>query len=190
MRYVVATALLALLAAASAAGSSRPTLALVKASPVVVHGSGFTPGHVVSVTYASGTARVRRTATAGARGTVSAVFRGVTFSRCRGATIRAQTAAALVILPCSAPGGTPTLGGTIAGFVHGAAFVPGEHVRLTGRVSDTEPVTVTADAGAAGTFSAQLTIQHAACGELFVRAVGALGSTATFTAAAPACKTP
>ncbi|MDX6475231.1 MAG: hypothetical protein QOH95_742 [Gaiellaceae bacterium] len=190
MRFVLVVVLLALSSAVAATGSTRPTIALVQASPVVVRGSGFAPGRAVAVTYASGATHARRIATAGAQGAVSVVFRGLRFDRCRGAKIHAQAASDLVILPCTAPNGRPHVSGTLAGLVRGVAFVPGEHVRVTVQVSDSDPVTATIDAGPTGDFAAQVPIKHAPCAEIFFRAVGSLGSTATFTAASPACKAP
>jgi len=190
MRFLLVIALLALVATAAAVGSSRPRLLLVQASPVVVRGTGFVPGRGVAVTYSSGATRVRRVATAGTGGAVRVVFGGLRFDRCRGAKIQAPAADEVVILPCSAPNGKPALSGTMNGVVRGVAFVPGEHVRVTGRVSDTNPVTAALDAGLAGTFVARLSLPRASCAEVFYRAVGSLGSAATFTVAAPACKAP
>jgi hypothetical protein len=190
MRFLPVIALLALVATAAAVGSSRPRLLLVQASPVVVRGSGFTPGRAVAITYTSGATRLRRVATAGTGGAVRVVFGGLRFDRCRGAKIQAPAADDLLILPCSARNGKPALAGTMTGVVRGIAFVPGEHVRVTGRVSDTNPVTAAVDAGLEGTFVARLALPHAACAEIFYRAVGSLGSAATFTVAAPACKAP
>ena len=190
MRLLLATALLVLVFAAAAAGAGPPRLTLLQASPVVVGGTGFTPGQRVSVRYTSGATHLRPSATATVRGTVRVVFGGVTFVRCRGAAIRAQETAEVVILPCSVPNGKPRLSGTLTGLLRGVSFVPGERVRITGRVSDSDPVSATLDAGSAGAFVVRLAVQHAPCAELFYRAVGSLGSTATFSAAAPACKAP
>jgi hypothetical protein len=191
MRLVLAIALLALVSAAGAAGSGRPHLALVQASPVVVSGTGFAPGRIVVVSYASGPRRARRAVRAGAQGGVRVVFKGVVFDRCRGATLRAGSAPALVVLPCTTPGGLPTVDGTIVGFVRGIAFVPGEHVAVTGRTSGQSPAATKLDAGSDGSFVAQLALPRTErCGELFIRAVGSLGSTATATVAGPDCKSP
>src|SRR6476659_10132077 len=135
MRFLLATALLLLVCAAAAAGAESPRLTLLQASPVVVGGTGFTPGEKVSVRYTSGRTYLRRAVTATARGTVRVVFGGVTFVRCRGAAIRAEETAEVVIRPCSVPDGRPRLSGTLTGLLRGVSFVPGEHVRLTGRVS-------------------------------------------------------
>jgi hypothetical protein len=190
MRRLVLTAVIALVTAAGAAGSTRPQVALLQASPVAIGGTGFQPGRAVTVTYSVGSKRITRVAKPGARGGFTLVLRGVSFDRCRGASVRAAGAAALVVLPCTAPGGKPSIGGTIAGFVRGAAFVPGEHVRVTGRVSDADPVTAIVDAAENGSFALRLDLPSSRCGELFYRAVGSLGSTATFTFDGPACKTP
>ena len=190
MRFLLVTALFALVSAAAATGSPQPRIALVQASPVVVSGSGFAPGHTVTVTYASGSTRARRVATARALGVVRVVFKGLSFDRCRGATIQAPTAAELVILPCSAPNGKPSLAGAITGVVRGSAFVAGEHVRVTARVSDADPITQVVDADSGGTFVAHFALHRASCAEVFFRAVGSLGSAATLTLAAPACKSP
>jgi hypothetical protein len=191
MRIALVSVVLALVpAAVSAAGSTPPHVALVQAAPVVVAGGGFTPGHAVSVGYVSGAQHARREVRANAQGAVRAVFDGFAFVRCRGASVRAAGAAALVILPCSAPGGEPTVEGTIAGVVRGSAFVPGEHVVLMGRVSDADPVTTKLDAESDGSFATRLAVPRRECGELFLRAVGSLGSIATFTLARPDCKSP
>jgi hypothetical protein len=190
MRYLLVTALIALVTAAGASGSTRPHLALLQASPVAIGGTGFQPGRAVTVSYRAGTTTLRHVAKPGPGGRFTLVFRGVSFDRCRGASVRAAGAATLVVLPCSAPGGKPSIGGTIAGFVRGAAFVPGEHVRVTGRVSDADAVTASIDADAKGSFALRLALPSSRCGELFYRAVGSLGSAATFTFDGPDCKAP
>lgn len=186
MRIALFSALLAVGAAAPAPAH----LQLVQASPVVVAGTGFAPGRSVTVGYRSGAQQARRTARADRSGRVRVAFKGVTFARCRGASIRAASAPALVVLPCTVPGGRPTVAATIAGLVRGSAFVPGEHVALTARISDADPVTAKLDAAADGSFSAQLRLPSSRCGELFVRASGSLGSVATFSFAGPACRNP
>jgi hypothetical protein len=66
--------------------------------------------------------------------------------------------------------------------------VPHERVIVTGRVSGRAPVAGAVTAGPGGTFALTLPLRPAACAEVFVRAQGSLGSTATMTLAAPACK--
>jgi hypothetical protein len=190
MRYLVVTALIALVTAAGASGSTRPQVSLLQAAPVAIGGTGFQPGRAVTVTYRAGTTTLRRVAKPGPGGRFTLVLRGVSFDRCRGASVRATGAEALVVLPCSAPGGKPSIGGTIAGFVRGAAFVAGEHVRVTGRVGDADPVTTSVDAAANGSFALRLDLPSSRCGELFYRAVGSLGSAATSTFDGPDCKAP
>src|SRR4051812_40898499 len=141
MRFLFAGALLALVAAAAAAGSPPARLALVQASPVTIAGAGFQSGHAVTVSYVSGAQHGRRVVRASAQGGVRVVFQTLAFDRCRGATVRAGAAPLLLVLPCSTPGGKPTIGGTLGGFVRGSAFVPEEHVTVTGRASGSGPVT-------------------------------------------------
>ena len=177
------------LTAVAANGAQGPSVWLAQKSPVVVVGTGFKAGRTVSVTYVSGLSHRRRTVTAGPAGQIRAVFGGTTFARCSGAQIAAG-GAELIVSPCSAPGGRPTLIGTLSGIVSGRAFVPHEHVRLLGRVSGEEPVTAAVDAGPAGGFTGRLLVRRLACAEVFYRATGSLGSTATFTVATPDCKAP
>src|SRR4051812_25716578 len=190
MRATVVTLVLVLVAAAAAAGSGGPRVTLLQPSPVVVAGVGFAPGRAVAVGYVSGAHRARRIAHADAHGRVRAVFKALVFERCRGLTLRAGAAPRLVVLPCSAPGGKPVVAATVAGLVRGSAFVPGEHVVVSGRVSDTDPVTAKLDAAGDGTFAVHLVLPAHRCGELFVRATGSLGSAATFTFSGPDCKGP
>ena len=82
------------------------------------------------------------------------------------------------------------LTGNQVGMVRGALFVPHEHVQLLGRVSGQTPVTVWFDAGSAGSFAGRVPVRLLACSEVFYRATGSLGSTATFTVPAPECKAP
>ena len=186
MRVALLSALLAL----AAGGSAPPHLQLAQAAPVVVVGTGFAPGRSVTVAYRAGTQQAQRVARADRNGRLRVAFHGLSFDRCRGASIRAAGATALVVLPCGVPGGRPTVSATIAGLVRGSAFVPGEHVSVTARVSDTDPVTAKLDAGGDGSFATQLRLPSSRCGELFVRASGSLGSVAAFSFAGPACKNP
>ena len=185
---IVALGFLALTAVA-ADGAQAPSVWLAQKSPVVVVGTGFKAGNAVRVTYASGALRRQRTVTAGSAGQVRAVFGGTTFARCRGAQLAAG-GAELIVTPCSSPGGRPVLVGTLGGVVRGTAFLPHEHVQLLGRVSGQTPVTASVDAGAAGAFTGRVPVRRLACAEVFFRATGSLGSTATYTVAAPDCKAP
>jgi hypothetical protein len=185
--YSVAAVIAALMSAAVAGGAAQPAVRLVQASPVVVAGTGFKPGTNVTVRYVSGTARLRRAVTANRAGSFRATFAGVVFSRCRGLQLVAGPAS-LGVPTCSAMNGRPRLLGSLSGSVSGAAFVPGEHVVLTGRVSGANTTAAAAVATAAGTFSTRLDLPHMQCAEVFYRAVGALGSQATFSVPAPECK--
>jgi hypothetical protein len=73
--------------------------------------------------------------------------------------------------------------------VSGSAFVPSEHIALS---ADTGVLVLRANAtaGRNGAFSTQLPWPQHACANIAVRAVGALGSSATFTVAMPACRKP
>ena len=177
------------LTAVAANGAGGPTVWLAHKSPATVVGTGFGAGRNVAVTYTAGTKHLRRTVTAGPGGRIKAVFGGVSFARCGGVEIVAGDAT-LLVRPCSSPGGRPVLTGTQSGIVRGAAFVPREHVQLLGRVSGQAPVTASMDAGPAGAFVGRVPVRRVACAEVFYRATGSLGSTATFTVAAPDCKSP
>jgi hypothetical protein len=74
------------------------------------------------------------------------------------------------------------------GSVLGSAFVPGERVRVTARTGAADPVAAVVEAGTTGRFAARLHLPSAQCADVFYRAVGALGSRATFTLTAPDCK--
>ena len=191
MRGLITIVVLGLVAltAVAANGAQGPSLWLAQKSPVVVVGDGFKPGRTVTVTYASGTAHLRRTVTAGPKGSLRAVFGGTTFARCAGTKVAAG-GAQLVVAPCSSPGGRPLLTGTLAGVVRGTAFLPHEHVQLVGRVSGAAPVTASVDAGAGGAFTGRVAVRRLACAEVFFSATGSLGSAATYTVAAPDCKAP
>ena len=186
--YPVGAAIAALFAAAVAGGTAQPIVRLVQASPVVVQGNGFKPGSSVTVRYVSGAARLRRAVTANRAGAFRVTFGGIVFARCKGLQLIAGPAA-LAVPTCSSPNGRPLLLGGLSGAVSGAAFVPGEHVVVTGRVSGANAASVAAAvAGSNGTFSTRLGLPHVQCAQVFYRAVGALGSQATFSVPAPACK--
>jgi hypothetical protein len=186
--YSLGTVIAALLLATVAGGAGQPVVRLVQAAPVVIAGTGFKPGGSVTVRYVSGTARLRRAVTANGAGAFRVTFGGIVFARCKGLQLIAGSAA-LGVPTCSAPNGRPELRGALTGSVSGSAFVPGEHVMVTGRISGATPTSVAAAAVAAanGTFSTRLDLPHLHCAQVFYRAVGALGSQATFTVPAPEC---
>jgi hypothetical protein len=160
---------------------------LVKASPVVAAGSGFAPGKRVTVAYRAGLVRRHVVALVSARGTFRATFAGMAFKRCAGAAVTAG-AAELVVQPCTAPGSRPSLSAGRLGFVRGSSFVPREQVVVTGRLSGEAPSRQLVTAGSDGSFSLQVPLHTRACAETFFLAQGSLGSRATATLVAPACK--
>jgi hypothetical protein len=160
---------------------------LVKASPVVAAGNGFAPGRTVTVAYRAGAVRRHVTTRANAQGAFRATFAGVAFKRCAGAAVTAG-AAELVVQPCTSAGSSPSLSAGRLGFVRGRSFVPREQVIVTGRVSGDAPSKQTVTAGADGSFSLQVPLHTRACAEAFFLAQGSLGSRATVTLSAPACK--
>jgi hypothetical protein len=177
------------LTAVSANGASSQSVWLVQKSPATVAGSGFKAGRSVVVTYRTSTWHRQRTVTATAAGQITAVFRGVTFARCSGVQIAAGDAE-LIVRPCSSPGGRPVLLATQSGLVTGSKFLPHERVQLLGRASGQAPHSETVDAGPTGAFVERVPVQKLACAEIFYRATGALGSTASYTVPAPDCKAP
>jgi hypothetical protein len=187
MRATVAAVALALVCATAADGSQKPVLRLVQASPVVVTGTHFRARRVVDVRYRSGSIDVRRSVVAGRNGSFRLLLHGISFTRCRGLSLAAGSAA-LVVPACTAPSGRPSLAGHVAGLIRGNAFVPGEHVALSARVSGEPPVSGSATADASGSFVTRLQVPAAACAEVFYRAVGGLGSQATLSVDAPDCK--
>lgn len=185
--YSAAVVVAALLSATVAGGAAKPVVRLVQASPVVVAGTGFEPGAKVTVRYASGASRVRRAVPVNRAGAFRVTFGGIAFARCKGLQLSAG-AAMLGVPSCSAPNGRPVLLGALSGAVSGAAFVPGERVTVTGRVSGEDSVADTnVVATSNGTFSARLDLPHKQCAQVFYRAAGALGSQATFSVPAPEC---
>ncbi len=186
--YVVAAALgLAAVWAGASGSTPGPTVWLAQASPLVVVGSGFTPGTPVRVSYGSGAVQRQRPVVVSANGRLRAVFAGVGFQRCRGAEVEAG-AAALVVRPCNVPGGRPSIAAPRVGLVRGSAFLPYERVVVVGRLSGEQQAAQAVSAAADGTFVISLPLRATACAEAFYRAQGALGSTATVTLSAPACK--
>ena len=81
------------------APATKPAVALVNASPVVIAGSGYTAGARFSITYRSGTTRVRREVVASLAGRYRVLLPGVTFERCRGLELSAP-GASLRLAPC------------------------------------------------------------------------------------------
>lgn len=171
----------------SSAPAAKPTVTLVQASPVVVAGAGYTAGARFFVSYRSGAAVVRRRVTATIAGRYRFVLTGVTFKRCNGAQLTAP-GASLRVASCAA-GGHPSVTAKPGGAVSGSAFVPTEKIALSARMGDLV-VRASTTAGRDGGFTAQLPWPRQACTDIDVRAVGALGSTAAYTVAMPACRKP
>jgi hypothetical protein len=171
----------------SSSPAAKPTVTLVRASPVVVAGSGYTAGARFVVAYRSGTTRVRRRVTATVAGRFRLVLVGVTFRRCNGLRLTAP-GASLRVASCAAAGG-PAVTAQPGGQVAGSGFVPGEKVALSARMSDLI-VRASTTAGPHGTFAAQVPLPRQACTDIDVRAKGALGSTASSTVAMPPCRKP
>jgi hypothetical protein len=167
--------------------ATKPTVTLVDASPVVIAGSGYTAGAKFFVTYHSGGTRIRRHVVATLAGRYRVVLRGVAFTRCNGLQVTAP-GAGLRVASCAA-GGAPSVTARLGGLVSGSSFVPGERVAVTARLGDLV-VRGSVRAGKSGAFSERLSLPRAACSDIDVRAVGALGSTATFTVAVPTCRKP
>jgi hypothetical protein len=153
----------------------------------VIVGTGYTAGAKFVVTYRSGSTQVRRRVVATLAGRYRVVFKGVTFRRCHGLRLTAP-GATLRVASCAA-GGHPTVTAKPGGLVSGAAFVPTEHIAVSARMGDLV-VRASTTAGRNGAFSARLPWPRTACTDIDVRAVGALGSTASYTVAMPACRKP
>lgn len=186
--YVLPVAVaLAAVSAGASWSTAGPSVWLAQASPVVAVGSGFAPGTTVQVSYRSGSIRRERAVVVPASGRVRVVFGGVAFQRCRGAEVNAA-AAALVVRPCNVAGGRPSLAAPRVGLVRGSAFLPHERVVVLGRLSGETQAAQSVTAAADGTFLVSLPLRATACAEAFYRAQGSLGSVATVTLSAPACK--
>jgi hypothetical protein len=176
-----------LIVGSSSSSAAKPTIALVQASPVVVTGSGYTAGARFFVSYRSGGPVVRRRVIATIAGRYRVVLKGVTFKRCNGVQLAAP-GASLRVASCTA-GGRPAVRAQPDGLVSGSEFVPTERVALSARMGDLiVRASATADRG--GAFTAQLPWPRAACTDIDVRAVGALGSTASYTVVMPTCRKP
>jgi len=188
MRIVVASAAAALVAASLAAGAGRPTVSLVRASPVVVSGRGFRASAHIGVIYRSGATSARRVVVASPAGTFRIAFGRLRFTRCNGLSLVAG-AAGVHVASCSL-GGAPRLIADRAGDVAGRSFVPGERVVVTARESGEPPATATVRASDSGAFKTLLDVRPVACAQIEYMAVGALGSRAAFSAAAPECMAP
>jgi hypothetical protein len=191
MRLAVATAAIAALLVASASGgaTAKPAIRLVQASPVAIAGTGFGASRRVTVSYESRTSVVRTTRA----GTFRATF-ATAFNRCKGALLKARSTVGSVtvdILPCSSPGGKPTIQFDygIVSSVQGSAFVPFEHVEVEAEAGDAS-ASGSGRADASGHFRLGVQLAQVRCAEVFVRATGSLGSSATFTRPAPACANP
>lgn len=94
-----------------AAPATKPAVALVQASPVMIAGSGYTAGAKFYVTYRSGPTQVRRQVVASVAGRYRVVLKGVTFERCNGLKLTAP-GASLQLAPCTTLHGTVRLGPT------------------------------------------------------------------------------
>jgi hypothetical protein len=171
----------------SFAAPAPKAVTLVDASPVVVAGSGYTAGARVLVSYRSGATQLRRRVTVTTAGRFRVVLKGVAFKRCNGLALTA--AGASLRVPSCAAGGRPTVTATHTGRVSGSAFVPSEHIALSANAGALV-LRASAAAGPNGAFSTQLPWPKQACANIAVHAVGALGSSATFTVAMPACRKP
>jgi len=168
--------------------STPPTVTLVDASPVVIAGAGYTAGAKFVVTYRSGSTVARRRVVATLAGRYRVVLRGVTFTRCDGLRLTAP-GVSVRVASCAA-GGHPAVTAQPGGLVSGSAFVPDERVALSARAGDLVVARASVRAGRGGTFSDRLSLPRAACTDIDVRAVGALGSTASYTIAMAACRKP
>jgi hypothetical protein len=176
-----------LIVGSSASPAAKPTVTLVHASPVVVAGAGYTAGARFFVSYRSGATVVRRRVTATIAGRYRVVLSGVTFKRCNGVQLAAP-AASLRVASCAA-GGSPSVAVQPGGRVSGSAFVPGERVRVSMQVGGLVKWQ-SLKAGPGGGFTSQVTLPRAGCADIDVRAVGGLGSTASYTIAMPSCRKP
>jgi hypothetical protein len=181
--------LVSLVLVATAAGGPRPSVWIVKAAPTQVAGSGFAARSRVTVSYSSAGERTTRRVVTNALGGFLTILSDASFSRCSGAVVTAGKAV-MRVPPCSAPGGRPRLDGNVSGIVSGNAFVPREVVTVTARVSGKDPLDAVATASPTGAFTLDLRLQTPRCADVFFRARGALGSTATFSTPAPACRQP
>jgi len=189
MRTVFAGLVAVVVAATAQAGAAGgPSVALLRARPVTLAGTGYRPGAHLIVSYRSGATSVRRSVTASAAGRFGLVLPGVRFRRCDGVTLVAG-AAQLRVDACSA-GGRPLLTADPGGRVAGTAFVPGERVVVTARPSGGDTVTRAVTATARGTFVASVAVPAHACAEVTYRATGSLGSTAAYVTPAPDCMAP
>jgi hypothetical protein len=196
MRFAVAAAAVAALLVVAGPGGAagKPSIRLVQASPVVIEGSGFGPARRVTVSYESRSAVVRTTQAGAFRANFATAF-----DRCKGALLKARTTVGGVIvnsvtvnlLPCSSPGGKPRIlfEYGAAGLVQGFGFVPFERVKLEARAGETD-ATGEGRADSSGHFQLAVRLPVVRCAEVFVRATGNLGSTATFTRPAPDCAIP
>jgi hypothetical protein len=190
MKVMVGVIAAALLAAAGASGAQGPTVRLVGVSPATVAGSGFAAHARVAVSYRSGAVSTRATALASAAGTFRLALPHIVFKRCDGITLIAGDAR-LRAAPCSVPSGKPRI---VFGFeagdrVQAFAFVPGETVTVEATAGQ-EQAQAKGSADRNGRLSLRLSLPPVRCAEVFVRATGNLGSTATYTRPAPDCAAP
>ena len=82
--------------------ATKPAISLVRASPVVIAGSGYTAGAKFYVTYDSGSRHVRRNVVASLSGRYRVVLHGVNFERCSSLRLTAP-GASLTLAPCRKP---------------------------------------------------------------------------------------
>jgi hypothetical protein len=188
MRTALAAVAAALLAATASAAVGGPRVALVHPAPVTFAGSGYRANAHIVVAYRSGSTVARRTVVASVRGSFRLALPGISFRRCDGASVSAG-AASLRVASCAA-GGRPRLTADPGGAVSGLSFVPGERVVVVARPSGGQAATRTVAASPRGTFEVRVGTSSSACAEITYRAIGSLGSTATFVASAPDCMAP
>jgi hypothetical protein len=188
VRTVLLVAATALLLVGVSAAARSPQVRLMRAVPATISGSGYGAREHVVVRYVSGSAVVSKAVVASRSGTFRLVLPGVSFARCAGLSVTAG--AARLQAPSCAAGGKPRLAADPGGSVSGAAFVPGERVVVTARPSGGNSSSETVTAASSGRFAVRLSFGSARCAEITFRAVGSLGSTASYVTAAPDCMAP
>jgi hypothetical protein len=91
MKRLASLLILAALVSAAPSGSAvRARVWLVKASPVLVNGTGFAPRERVMVTVTAGKAKLRRAVLATGRGRIAAGWKGSFAGGCRSITVVAR----------------------------------------------------------------------------------------------------
>jgi hypothetical protein len=185
MRSLGVVAAVVSLAVVSAAGGAagRPVLRLVRADPVVLTGTGFAPLKRVTVRFGTRKAVIVTTRAGSFR-----LGFALKFVRCAGATASAG-GAVLRVPPCASAAPRLFYGFESAGTVRGQNFVPYERVQVSGRAGSSAFSSV-GNADGSGRFAQHISVPSVRCAEVFVRAIGALGSSASVSRAAPDCKSP